>query len=83
MHKRLMEPSCDAQVAKGNLLVMHQRLKEILGSTSGFSERYENYKIFCVMYIKILSWNITITTERKKLKTGCNHAESNYLIKKP
>jgi hypothetical protein len=54
MHKRLREPACDAQMAKG-------KLRKLI--TSGFSKYYENYAVFGVMYIKILSSNIKITTK--------------------
>jgi hypothetical protein len=46
MHKRLREPACDSQSAKGK----PQKL-----ITSGFSEHSANYAVFSAMYIKILS----------------------------
>jgi hypothetical protein len=46
MRKQLKKPACDAQTAKG------KPRKQI---TSGSSEPSENYAVFSVMYIKILS----------------------------
>jgi hypothetical protein len=71
MRKRLRKPACDAQTAKG------KPRKQI---TSGFGELSENYAVFSAMYIKNLSSNIKMTTNRKNLKTISAHTESTDLI---
>jgi hypothetical protein len=56
MRKRLRKPACDAWTAKG------KPRKQI---TSSFSELSANYAVFSVMFIKILSSNIKLTTNEK------------------
>jgi hypothetical protein len=51
MHKRLREPACDAQTAKGNP-------RKLI--TSGFGEHFANYAVFSAMYIKMLSSSIKL-----------------------
>jgi hypothetical protein len=65
------EATCDAQTAKG------KPRKQI---TSGFSEPFENYAVFCAMNIKILSLKYKIITRSKNLETIRAHAESTDLI---
>ncbi len=71
MHKGLIEPTCDAQMAKGNPWKL---------ITSGFYVHSVNYALFSAMYIKILSSDTEMTTKWKNWKTPNAHEENTDLI---